>query len=163
MIELVKKNYFFKIQMMKMWRLARAEGSEENHEYFKFLKKRKAACPASLFHSHTPQLVPVKRYYTHRTCHSWSPDVSDAAKCLIMFGIVQECLQFILAKHDNNYILWRNNIAPENIAVIMFSCFIEMTHPSVLLPTTYELPLHSPFLPVVVCHSAIVFHSAILP
>ena len=122
--------------------------------------KRKAACSASLFHSHTPQVVPVKHYYTHRTCHSWSPSVSDAAKCLIMFGIVQERLRFILAKHDN--ILWRNNIAPENIAVIMFSCFIEMTHPSVLLPTTYELPLHSPFLPVVVCHSAIVFHSAIL-
>ena len=149
MIELVKKNYCFKVQMMKMWRLARAEGSEENHEYFKFLQNEKEGslpCPASLFHSHTPQLVPVKRYYTHRTCHSWSPDVSEAAKCLIMFGIVQECLQFILAKHDNNYILWRNNIAPENIVVIMFSCFLEMTHPSVLLPTSYELPLHSPFL-----------------
>ena len=70
MIELVKKNYFFKIQMMKMWRLARAEGSEENHEYFKFLQNEKEGslrCPASLFHSHTPQLVPVKRYYTHLT------------------------------------------------------------------------------------------------
>ena len=44
----------------------------------------------------------------------------------------------------------------------MFSCFLELTHPSVLLPTSYELPLHSPFLPVVVCHSAIVFHSAIV-
>ena len=72
--------------------LAREEGSEENHEYFKFLQNEKEGslpCAASLFHSHTPQVVPVKRYYTHRTCHSWSPSVSDAAKCVIMFGIVQ--------------------------------------------------------------------------
>ena len=45
-------------------------GSEENHEYFKFLQNEKEGsllCAASLFHSHTPQLVPVKRYYTHLT------------------------------------------------------------------------------------------------
>ena len=149
MIELVKKNYCFKVQMMKMWRLARAEGSEENHEYFKFLQNEKEGSlhclPISLTHTATRPRQTLL-HSPHRTCHSWSPSVSDAAKCLIMFGIVQECLQFILAKHDNNYILWRNNIAPENIVVIMFSCFLEMTHPSVLLPTSYELPLHSPFL-----------------
>ena len=46
------------------------EGSEENHEYFKFLQNEKEGslpCAASLFHSHTPQVVPVKRYYTHLT------------------------------------------------------------------------------------------------
>ena len=48
-----------------------------------------------------------------------------------------------------------NIIAPQNV--------VEMTHPSVLLPTSYELPLHSPFLPAVVFHSAIVCHSAIFP
>ena len=65
MIELVKKNYCFKVQMMKMWRLARAEGSEENHEYFKFLQNEKEGSllclPISL--THTPQPIPVKCNY----------------------------------------------------------------------------------------------------
>ena len=41
--------------MMKMWRLARAEGSEENHEYFKFLQNEKEGSllclPISLTHT----------------------------------------------------------------------------------------------------------------
>ena len=150
---------------MKMSPLARAEGSEENHEYFKFLQNEKEGsllCAASLFHSHTPQVVPVKRYYTHRTCHSWSPSVSDAAKCVIMFGIVQECLQFILPNMTTT-IFSGAIIFRQSIFVIMFSCFLEMTRPSVLLPTSYQLPLHSPFLPAIVCHSmplcAMVCHS----
>ena len=43
--------------MMKMWRLARAEGSEENHEYFKFLQNEKEGSlpclPISLTHTAT--------------------------------------------------------------------------------------------------------------
>ena len=152
MIELVKKNYCFKVQMMKMRPLAREEGSEENHEYFKFLQNEKEGsllCAASLFHSHTPQVVPVKRYYTHRTCHSWSPSVSDAAKCVIMFGIVQECLQFILAKHDNNYILWRNNISPEYICYHVF--LLLRDDPSLCAPS-HQLSAASPFS-ILACHS----------
>ena len=72
-LSFVKKNYYFKVQvqMMKMRPLAREEeGSEENHEYFKFLQNEKEGsllCAASLFHLHTPQVVPVKRYYSHLT------------------------------------------------------------------------------------------------
>ena len=144
MIELVKKNYCFKVQMMKKMRpLAREEGSEENHEYFKFLQNEKEGSlrclPISLTHTASRPRQTLL-HSPHRTCRSWSPSVSDAAKCVIMFGIVQECLQFILPNMTTT-IFSGAIIFRQSIFVIMFSCFLEMTRPSVLLPTSYQLPL----------------------